>query len=112
MDEDFAPMVELVKLRNEHGFLLVIDDVGPLELFRSENLLTFVLGLRARLQVAMSHNISIVGSEEEKALQSSQFCFPLYLFVSDLEIILQLHLTLFIINEQEFVEIRFPCDCN
>ncbi|CAL2257402.1 unnamed protein product [Prunus armeniaca] len=109
MDGDFAPMAEVVKLRNEHGFLLVIDDVGPLELFHSENLLTFVLGLRARLQVAMVDSYH-AGSEEEKALQSSQLCFPLYLFVSDLEIILQLHLTLFIINEQEFVEIRFPCD--
>ncbi|ONI25016.1 hypothetical protein PRUPE_2G274800 [Prunus persica] len=26
MDGDFAPMIELVKLRKEHGFLLVIDD--------------------------------------------------------------------------------------
>lgn len=30
MDGDVAPMVELVKLRKEHDFLLVIDDVSPL----------------------------------------------------------------------------------
>lgn len=28
MDGDFAPMVELVKLRKKHGFLLAIDDVS------------------------------------------------------------------------------------
>ena len=29
MDGDFAPMIELVKLRKKYGFLLVIDDVSP-----------------------------------------------------------------------------------
>lgn len=29
MDGDFAPITELVKLRREHDFLLVIDDVSP-----------------------------------------------------------------------------------
>lgn len=28
MDGDFAPMVELVKLRRKYGFLLVLDDVS------------------------------------------------------------------------------------
>jgi hypothetical protein len=28
MDGDFAPMVELVKLRKKHQFLLVVDDVS------------------------------------------------------------------------------------
>jgi 8-amino-7-oxononanoate synthase len=28
MDGDFAPMVELAKLRKKHQFLLVIDDVS------------------------------------------------------------------------------------
>lgn len=32
MDGDFAPMIELVKLRKQHDFLLVIDDVSALEL--------------------------------------------------------------------------------
>jgi 7-keto-8-aminopelargonate synthetase-like enzyme len=31
MDGDFAPMTELVNLRERHGFLLVIDDVSFLE---------------------------------------------------------------------------------
>ena len=31
MDGDFAPMNELVNLRERHGFLLVIDDVSFLE---------------------------------------------------------------------------------
>ena len=30
MDGDFAPIVELVKLRRKHGFLLAIDDVSVL----------------------------------------------------------------------------------
>jgi len=30
MDGDFEPMVDLAKLREKHGFLLVIDDVRPL----------------------------------------------------------------------------------
>jgi 8-amino-7-oxononanoate synthase len=33
MDGDFAPMVELAELRKKHGFLLVIDDVRPLNIF-------------------------------------------------------------------------------
>lgn len=28
MDGDFAPMIELAKLRKKYGFLLVIDDVS------------------------------------------------------------------------------------
>ena len=32
MDGDFAPMIELVKLRKQYDFLLVIDDVSPLGL--------------------------------------------------------------------------------
>lgn len=28
MDGDFAPMVQLSKLRKKHGFLLVVDDVS------------------------------------------------------------------------------------
>ena len=28
MDGDFAPMIELVKLRRKHQFLLVVDDVS------------------------------------------------------------------------------------
>lgn len=28
MDGDFAPMVELAKLRRKYGFLLVLDDVS------------------------------------------------------------------------------------
>lgn len=31
MDGDFAPMIELVKLRKKYGFLLVLDDVSSLE---------------------------------------------------------------------------------
>jgi len=34
MDGDFAPMVELAGLRKKHGFLLVIDDVKPLDMFQ------------------------------------------------------------------------------
>lgn len=30
MDGDFAPMIELVKLRKKYEFLLVIDDVSSL----------------------------------------------------------------------------------
>ena len=33
MDGDFAPMVELARLRKKHGFLLVIDDVSIESLF-------------------------------------------------------------------------------
>jgi len=33
MDGDFAPMVELARLRKKHGFLLVIDDVSLESLF-------------------------------------------------------------------------------
>lgn len=35
MDGDFAPMVELAKLRKKHGFLFVIDDVSILSVMYS-----------------------------------------------------------------------------
>jgi len=34
MDGDYAPMIELADLRKKHGFLLVIDDVKPLDMFQ------------------------------------------------------------------------------
>lgn len=39
MDGDFAPMVELVKLRQEYSFLLVLDDVSSADNQDSRKLL-------------------------------------------------------------------------
>ncbi|PQM38963.1 hypothetical protein Pyn_38554 [Prunus yedoensis var. nudiflora] len=154
MDGDFAPMIELVKLRKAHGFLLVIDDVhgtfvcgkngggvaeqyncerdvdicvGTLskaagchggfiacskrwkqliqsrgrsfifstatpipisaaargkETWRRREIWNWVQDLRALTGIPInSPIISLVVGREKKALQASQFCFPLYLFV-------------------------------
>ncbi|CAL2243397.1 unnamed protein product [Prunus armeniaca] len=160
MDGDFAPMIELVKLRKEHGFLLVIDDahgtfvcgkngggvaeqyncerdvdicVGTLSkaagchggfiacskrwkqliqsrgrsfIFSTATPIPIAAAAHAALIVARKETwrrreiwnrvqdfraltgipinspiISLIVGSEEKALQASQFCFPLYLFV-------------------------------
>jgi len=41
MDGDYAPMVELADLRKKHGFLLVIDDVKPLDIFQQMSFFFF-----------------------------------------------------------------------
>lgn len=58
-----------------------------------------------------SHIISLIVGNEEKAEQATQFGFVLYLFVCVIwRLFLQQHLTLFTIDEQEFVEIWIPCN--
>ena len=43
MDGDFAPMVEIVKLRKKHQFLLVVDDVSHFYLYLINDFNLFLL---------------------------------------------------------------------